>query len=302
MTNPLLATDSYKQSHFKQYPPEARRISAYLEARPNPFSDSVLFFGLQTYLKDVLLKPITASDIEAADRICTAHGVPFNREGWEQILTDHGGLLPLEIKALPEGTLAPSGVPLVQVENTDERMPWLTTWVETALLRSVWYPSTVATLSFKCKEILYRGLLDTSDDPDSQIPFKLHDFGARGVSSAESAALGGMAHLVNFAGTDTMEALEAAMTWYGADVAGFSIPAAEHSTMTSWGREREVDAYRNMLVQFGRPNALVAVVSDSYDLGNAVENLWCGRLKDEVLKSGQRSSSARIPATLSKCR
>ncbi len=98
MTNPLLATDSYKQSHFKQYPPEARRISAYLEARPNPFSDSVLFFGLQTYMKDVLLKPITASDIKAADRICAAHGVPFNREGWEQILTDHGGLFPLEIK------------------------------------------------------------------------------------------------------------------------------------------------------------------------------------------------------------
>lgn len=286
MTNPLLATDSYKQSHFKQYPPEARRISAYLEARPNPFSDSVLFFGLQTYLKDVLLKPITASDIEAAAHICAAHGVPFNRDGWNQILTDHSGLFPLEIKALPEGTLAPSGVPLVQVENTDERMPWLTTWVETALLRSVWYPSTVATLSFKCKEILYRGLLETSDDPDGQVPFKLHDFGARGVSSAESAALGGMAHLVNFAGTDTMEALEAAMTWYGADVAGFSIPAAEHSTMTSWGQEREVDAYRNMLVQFARPDALVAVVSDSYDLGNAVENLWCGRLKDEVLASG----------------
>ncbi|EAV46310.1 hypothetical protein SIAM614_10788 [Stappia aggregata IAM 12614] len=286
MTNPLLATDSYKQSHFKQYPPEARRISAYLEARPNPFSDSVLFFGLQSYLKDVLLRPITATDIEAAARICAAHGVPFNREGWEQILTDHGGLFPLEIKALPEGTLAPSGVPLVQVENTDERMPWLTTWVETALLRSVWYPSTVATLSFKCKEILYRGLLETSEDPAGQIPFKLHDFGARGVSSAESAALGGMAHLVNFSGTDTMEALEAAMTWYGADVAGYSIPAAEHSTMTSWGQEREIDAYRNMLVQFGRPNALVAVVSDSYDLGNAVEHLWCGRLKDEVLASG----------------
>ncbi len=156
---------------------------------------------------------------------------------------------------------------MVQVENTDERMPWLTTWVETALLRSVWYPSTVATLSFKCKEILYRGLLETSEDPAGQIPFKLHDFGARGVSSAESAALGGMAHLVNFSGTDTMEALEAAMAWYGADVAGFSIPAAEHSTMTSWGREREVDAYRNMLVQFGRPNALVAVVSELRRLG-----------------------------------
>ncbi|MHA7773344.1 nicotinate phosphoribosyltransferase [Roseibium sp. M-1] len=286
MTNPLLATDSYKQSHFRQYPPEARRISAYVESRPSAFSDSVLFFGLQSYIKGVLLKPISAADIAAAEKICAAHGVPFNRDGWQQILDDHGGFFPLEIKALPEGTLVPSGVPLVQVENTDERMPWLTTWAETALLRSIWYPSTVATLSFKCKEIIYRGLLETSDDPDAQIPFKLHDFGARGVSSAESASLGGMAHLVNFSGTDTMEGLEAAMTWYGAEVAGYSIPAAEHSTMTSWGREREYEAYANMLEQFARPGSLVAVVSDSYDLGNAVEGLWCGRLKDKVLQSG----------------
>lgn len=286
MTNPLLATDSYKQSHFRQYPPEARRISAYVEARPNGFSEDVLFFGLQAYLKKVLLTPITAAQIAQADEICAAHGVPFNRDGWQQILEDHGGLFPLEIKALPEGTLVPSGVPLVQVENTDERMPWLTTWVETALLRSVWYPSTVATLSFKCKEIIYRGLLATSDDPDTQIPFKLHDFGARGVSSAESASLGGMAHLVNFAGTDTMEAVEAAGSWYGAEMAGFSIPAAEHSTMTSWGAEREEQAYANMLDQFAEPGKLVAVVSDSYDIDNAVNAIWCGSLKERVLNSG----------------
>ena len=286
MTNPLLATDSYKQSHFRQYPPEARKISAYIEARPNRFSDTVLFFGLQAYLKKVLLTPIRAADIEQAEAICTAHGVPFNRAGWQQVLEDHGGLFPLEIKALPEGTLAPSGVPLVQVENTDERMPWLTTWVETGLLRSVWYPSTVATLSFKCRKIIYEGLLKTSEDPDGQIPFKLHDFGARGVSSAESAALGGLAHLVNFAGTDTMEALEAGQVYYRAEMAGFSIPAAEHSTMTSWGRDREEEAYANMLDQFAAPGKLVAVVSDSYDIDNAVERLWCGRLKDRVLASG----------------
>lgn len=286
MTNPLLATDSYKQSHFRQYPPEARQISAYVEARTNPFSDDVLFFGLQAYLRKALQRPISDKDIERAAQICSAHGVPFNREGWQQIVDDHAGLLPLEIKALPEGSLVPSGVPLVQLENTDDRMPWLTTWVETALLRAVWYPSTVATMSFKCKQVIYRGLLATSEEPDQQIPFKLHDFGARGVSSSESAALGGMAHLVNFAGTDTMEALEAALEFYDAEVAGYSIPAAEHSTMTSWGPERETAAYANMLDQFARKDKLVAVVSDSYDIHNAVRNIWCGTLKDQVLASG----------------
>ena len=283
MTNLILATDSYKQSHFLQYPPEARTISAYVEARPNPFSEDLIFFGLQAYLIDHLAEPIRAADIEEAEAVCAAHGVPFNRAGWEAILTDHGGFLPLAISALPEGTIVPTGVPLIQIENIDDRLPWLSTFIETALLRAVWYPSTVATLSGKAKRIIHAGLVKSSDDPMGQLPFKLHDFGARGVSSGESAALGGLAHLVNFQGTDTMEALIAARRFYGEDMAGFSIPAAEHSTMTSWGRDREEAAYANMLDQFKRGGGTVAVVSDSYDLDNALETIWGGSLRDRVL-------------------
>src|SRR6478735_6383365 len=286
MTNPILSTDSYKHSHFLQYPPEARVISAYGESRPNDFADEVLFLGLQPYLIDYLGRPVTAADIDEADEICAAHGVPFNRAGWQAVVADHGGYLPLEISALPEGTMAPTGVPLFQVANTDERMPWLTTFVETALLRAVWYPTTVGTLSRKCKTVIAAGLERTSDDPAGQLPFKLHDFGSRGVSSAESAAIGGMAHLVSFLGTDTVLGVLAARDDYDEPMAGFSIPAAEHSTITSWGREREVDAYRNMLQRFAKPGAIVAVVSDSYDIFHAIREHWGKTLKDEVIKSG----------------
>jgi nicotinamide phosphoribosyltransferase len=281
--NLILATDSYKHSHFLQYPPEARAISAYVEARPNDFADEVLFLGLQPFLIDYLARPISQADIDEAEAICAAHGVPFNRAGWQIILDEHGGFLPLEIRALPEGMIVPTGVPLVQVETTDPRLPWLATFIETALLRAVWYPTTVATLSRQCRLIIRAGLDQTSDDPEGQLAFKLHDFGARGVSSGESAALGGMAHLVNFMGTDTMEGLMAARRYYGADVAGFSIPAAEHSTMTSWGREREEAAYANMLDAFEGEGRLVAVVSDSYDLDAALTGIWGGSLRDKVL-------------------
>lgn len=282
MTNLILATDSYKHSHFLQYPPEARVISAYGESRPNDFAGEVLFLGLQPYLLDYLARPVTAADIDEAEAICAAHGVPFNRAGWQAIVADHGGHLPLEIAALPEGTLAPTGVPLFQVMNTDERMPWLTTFVETALLRAVWYPTTVGTLSRKCKRIIAAGLDKTSDNAAAQLPFKLHDFGARGVSSGESAGLGALAHLVNFSGTDTLEGILAARRYYGADMPGFSIPAAEHSTMTAWGRAREEAAYANMLDRFDGEGALVAVVSDSYDLDNAVEHIWGEHLRGRV--------------------
>ncbi|WP_343610719.1 nicotinate phosphoribosyltransferase [Novosphingobium sp.] len=283
MTNLILATDSYKHSHFLQYPPEARAISAYVEARPNDFADEVLFMGLQPFLIDLLARPITNADIDEAEAICTAHGVPFNRAGWQMIVDDHKGFLPIEIRALPEGMMVPTGVPLLQVETTDPRLPWLATFVETALLRAIWYPTTVATLSWQCRQIIRAGLERTSDDVAGQLPFKLHDFGARGVSSGESAALGGMAHLVNFMGTDTMEALLAARRYYGADMAGFSIPAAEHSTITSWGRAREQDAYANMLDAFEGEGRLVAVVSDSYDLDAAITGIWGGALREKVL-------------------
>ena len=281
--NLILNADSYKSSHWRQYPPGTRHVSSYIEARMGGGDfPHTLFFGLQAFLKSALSRPITPAHIDEAEEILTAHGEPFNRDGWQRILVDHGGLLPLNIQALPEGTLVPRGTALVQVTNTDPHLPWLTSYMETALLRAVWYPTTVATVSWSARRVIKAFLDQTCDDPDGQIGFKLHDFGARGVSSRESAGLGGLAHLVNFMGTDTLEALVAARRWYHCPMAGFSIPAAEHSTITAWGRDNETQAYANMLEQFGA-GSLLAVVSDSYDLAHAVSAIWGQELKPQVL-------------------
>ncbi len=283
--NLILNTDSYKASHFLQYPPGTEEVSSYVESRGGRFPHT-LFFGLQAFVKEYLLKPITYDDIGEAEAVLTEHGLPFNLAGWMAVVNEHGGYLPIEIIAVDEGEVIPTHNALVQVRNTDRALPWVTSYIETALVRAIWYPTTVATLSFEAKRVIKRYLDLTSEDPDGQLPFKLHDFGARGVSSLESAMLGGMAHLVNFRGTDTVAALLGARHYYGAAMAGFSIPAAEHSTMTSWGRAREAEAYANMVEQFGRPGKLVAVVSDSYDIFNAVSEIWGRQLKDRVLKSG----------------
>ena len=284
-TNLILNTDSYKASHFLQYPAGADVVSSYIEARGGQFKQS-LFFGLQAFLKETLSKPVTLADIDEAETLFAAHGVPFYRLGWEQIVQRHGGFLPIEIEALPEGMIVPTGTALVQVRNTDPQAYWLTSYLETALLRAIWYPTTVATLSWQVKQTIRQSLEATCENPDAELPFKLHDFGARGVSSHESAALGGMAHLVNFMGTDTVVALLAARKYYGADMAGFSIPAAEHSTITAWGRDGGADAYANMLKQFAKPGKLLAVVSDSYDIHHAVSEIWGKQLRAQVESSG----------------
>lgn len=285
MNSIIFATDSYKTSHYKQYPPNTQKIYSYIESRGGRYGETVMF-GITMFIEKYLRNPITQNDIDLANEIYSMHGVPFNKEGWEYILKKYNGFLPLLIKAIPEGNLIPVNNVLVTVVNTDEKCYWLTGYIETALLRSIWYPTTVATISFNCKRIIYDYLLATSDDPDGQIMFKLHDFGSRGVSSGESAEIGGVAHLVNFMGTDTVEALIAARKYYSEPMAAYSIPAAEHSTITSWGKDNEIDAYRNMLKQFAKPNSLVAVVSDSYDLFNAVNNIWGDSLKEDVINSG----------------
>ena len=288
-SNPILDTDSYKTSHYRQFPPGTQSMFSYIASRGGLF-DKTLFFGLQPILQD-LTQRITLQHVDEAEAFCADHGVPFPRSGWEYIVRDLDGRLPVRIRALPEGSIVPTHTPLVTVESTDPRHFWAVGWVETKLMR-VWYPTTVATLSWHAKQVIKAALKATADDT-SGLPFKLHDFGSRGVSSRESAALGGAAHLVNFQGSDTIEGVLCANRAYGFSsmykgprMAGFSIPAAEHSTITSWGREHEVDAYDNMLTQFAKPGAIVACVSDSYDLMHAIDALWGGVLREKVIASG----------------
>ena len=231
--NILLNVDSYKASHFLQYPPNTEYITSYIESRGSRWNKT-LFFGLQMFLKEYLSVPFSKDMLLQAKSFWEEHGEPFNYDGFEYILNKYDGFLPLKIEAIDEGTVLETGNVLVQVENTDPKCPWLTSWIETSLLRAVWYPTTVATKSWMCKKIILDYLNETSDDPESEINFKLHDFGFRGASSYETAAIGGCAHLVNFMGTDTTAGVFAAKKYYAADMCGYSIPASEHSIACTW--------------------------------------------------------------------
>jgi nicotinamide phosphoribosyltransferase len=282
--NLILDTDSYKYSHYLQLPRDTTHISSYIEARGGAFPFA-RFFGLQGLIKQHFLTPITAEQVDEAERVATRHGLPFNRDGWMRIVEKHGGRLPVEIEAVPEGMDVPIGNVMAQVVNTDPEMPWLTAFIETALLR-LWYPTTVCTLSAMAKQTIMKQLEQSCDDPASVIPFRLHDFGARGVSSYESAAIGGLAHLVNFLGTDTVAALSYAADYYHEPMAGFSIPAMEHSTVTSWGRDGEVRSFENMIEHFAKPGKLFAMVSDSYDIDYAVDEIIGQQLREKIVNSG----------------
>lgn len=283
-SNLILNVDSYKSSHFLQFPKNTTAMYSYLESRGGRYGHT-LFFGLQYLLKEYLTKPVTVEMVEEAKEFFEAHGEPFPYEGWMYVAKELKGKIPLHIRAVPEGTIVPVKNVLMDVESTDPKVFWIATWFETLLMR-VWYPTTVATQSWHIRQLISAYLKETSDDPAAEIGFKLHDFGSRGVSSGESAALGGAAHLVSFLGSDTVEGVLMANRVYNEKMAGFSIPAAEHSTITSWGKENEAAAYENMLDQFAKPGKIVAVVTDSYDIWNAIEHIWGEKLKSKIVNSG----------------
>lgn len=274
-TNFFINTDSYKLGHFKMYPNNTNKIYEYIESRTN---DDIMFFGLQAYLKKLNESFPTMKDVEFAKMFAEKHGVIFNYEGAKQLV--ELGYFPLRISAVKEGTVLSGHNILVSIENTKPDFEWLVGTIETPLLRGVWYPTTVATYSYKLRKVIEKYLVETQGNADS-LPFKMHDFGARSSTSEESATIGGMAHLVNFMGTDTMVGIMGAMEYYGVDVCGFSVVAAEHSTITSWGEEGELEAYRNLIRKF--PKGILSVVSDSYDLERAVREYFGKELKEEIL-------------------
>jgi nicotinamide phosphoribosyltransferase len=281
----ILKTDSYKLTQFLQYPKGTTAISSYISARKA--GQDTVFVGPQTFIKENLLTPVTLADIEEAESYAMPHIGYFNKQGWLDLVNKHGGYAPMLIESVDEGTVMPPENVQLQAVNTDYNFAWLTGYLETLMLRDVWYMSTVATRSRRMKEVIGKALVKTSDVPvEDQINYKLHDFGARAATSHQSAMHGGLAHLVNFSGTDTLEGLVCARRCYNDYVAGHSIPASEHSTITSWGREHEEDAHKNMVEVFGGKGKLLASVSDSYDIYDTVRNIWGGSLANEVRDSG----------------
>ena len=282
--NIILLTDSYKLSHYKQYPAGTENVYSYFESRVGASMPYTVFFGLQYFLRRYLTgRVVTPEKIAQAAAVSKMHmgseTGTFNREGWEYIERRYNGFLPIRIKAVPEGKKVPTGNVMLTIEALDPKCYWLVNYLETLLVQ-VWYPSTVATISHGVSQTIRKGLEVTGGDM-AGLPFKLHDFGFRGVSSVESAGIGGLAHLVNFQGTDTLAAIGCGMEYYDSGMCGFSIPASEHSTITSWGKNGELDAYRNMLNKY--PTGLVACVSDSFDINHACSELWGKQLKGEVL-------------------
>ena len=295
--SPALLTDFYKNSHREQYPPGTSAVYSTWTARESTIEgiDHVVVFGIQAFIKRYFVDYFTTNFFaRPLEHVISDYTrIIRNTLGVAEPPSEHLealwrlGYLPLEIRALPEGTIAPLRVPSATFVNTKPEFFWLTNFVETLFSAESWLPSTSATLAFEYRKLFERFAKETGGDLNA-VPFQGHDFSFRGMSSVEAAAASGAGHLLSFAGTDTIPAILYLEEYYGADtdleLVGASIPATEHSVMSAYGNEHpddEFNTYERLVTEL-YPKALISIVSDTWDLWRVVGD-YLPRLREQIL-------------------
>ncbi|KAG1671884.1 hypothetical protein FOA52_003451 [Chlamydomonas sp. UWO 241] len=255
-------------------------MMAYGEFRKGYDNDTedtrLVYYGMRYIIEEYVSQQWTMQDVVMADSFFKTHmapgftDFPFPRELFVKFVEENDGYFPVTIETLPEGTCIHVRVPVYQITAEGEYSP-LVTFLET-LLTMVWYPTTVATLSRRARDVVEASFEKTSEGGKCNllVGSRLHDFGFRGCTSVEQSIIGGCAHLLNFRGTDTMSAAYYAQFHLnGGRPVGMSVPATEHSVMTAWGTESQ--AMENMIDHFGE--GIFSIVMDSYDYAKALSEL-----------------------------
>lgn len=272
-----LYKDFYKADHRHQYPKNTTKVYSNLTARISriPGIGKVLVFGLQAFANDFLIRRFNESFFKQPKEKAIAY---YNRRmntslGKGAIATDHLEALhdlqylPVEVKALAEGTLCPLRVPFLTITNTHPDFGWLPNFLETLISMELWHPITVATIAFEYRKKLEKYAKLTSDTPDF-VKFQGHDFSMRGQVGLSAALASGGAHLTCFQGTDTIPAIDWLEHFYGADadkeLIGGSIYATEHAVMCLGGQETEFQTYMRLITEV-YPEGFVSIVSDTWD-------------------------------------
>lgn len=293
----ILLTDGYKLDHRRQYPEGTEYVYSNWTPRSCQYfpeaKDGVVVFGIQYFIKEYLLdrmnqeffnKPKNEAVAYFARRVNTFLGP--NQVGTAHIEALHDlGYLPIEIKALPEGTLCPIKVPALTFVNTKPEFFWLTNYFETLISTTLWLPMTSATSARLYKQELLRHARKTGFENQPGLDFLCHDFSMRGMAGIEASIMSGMAHMTSFTGSETIPAIQAVEEYYDANVeteliAG-TVPATEHSVMCAGGMEDEFETFKRLINEI-YPTGIVSIVSDTWDFWKVITD-YLPRLKDAIL-------------------
>jgi nicotinamide phosphoribosyltransferase len=289
--------DGYKVSHIFQYPSGTRFVYSNLTPRKSRRESAfdlggVIFFGLQFFIveylqrrfnEDFFLRPRSEVVAEYKRRIDGYLGP--DAINYDHIGALHDlGYLPLKIKAVPEGTFVPYGVPALTIINTKPEFFWLTNMLETLMSSVLWKASTSATTALLYRKVFNEYAIKTGS-PLEFVPWQGHDFSFRGMCGVEDAAISGAGHLLSFTGTDTIPAIDFLEEFYGAncetELIGGSVAATEHSVMCMGLPDCEEATFKRLLTEVN-PGGILSIVSDTWDLWRVLTE-YVPALKDIII-------------------
>ena len=291
--NPLLLTDGYKLGHKEQYPEGTTLVYSNWTPRKSRIDgiDKVVFFGLQYFIKEYIIKRFNEDffnqpkdEVVAEYKKYVDHYLGIDYDVSHIAALHELGYLPIEIKALPEGSEVPIRVPMFILVNTKPEYFWLTNYLETLLSSIIWQPCTSASIAKQYQKILMQFATETDKENVEFITWQGHDFSMRGMSGTESAISSGMGHALSFSGSDTLPVAKAFENYYKADVTKDlvigSVNATEHSVMCAGSKDDEIGTFRRLLETY--PAGILSVVSDTWDLWKVLTE-YLPKLKAEIL-------------------
>ena len=289
--NPFLATDGYKTGHHMMYPKETVTVYSNFTPRSNKYGPKgarkVVVFGPQMVMRqiyDMFDKEFFKKDkAEVCGEIKREYSMYLGTNyNVEHIAALHDlGYLPITVKSLPEGTLAPIGVPVLTIYNTKHEFFWLTNFLETLLSTLLWKPMTSATIARLYRSNLTKWAKMTDEDNIPFVSFQGHNFSMRGMDGLSSAINASLGHATSFLGDDTLSTIYAARKFYDAEgPVVHSVNATEHSVMCAGSKDDEIGTFRYLMEQF--PTGILSIVSDTWDLWKVCTE-YIVTLKDEIL-------------------
>jgi nicotinamide phosphoribosyltransferase len=293
---PVLLCDGYKLGHVQQYPNGTEFVYSNFTPRKarDPNTTHYVFFGLQYFIEEYLVRQFNENFFARnIDEICKEFEDFCNSYiGPDKVSSDHIralhglGCLPLLIKALPEGSVVPMGVPCLTVVNTHPDFFWVTNSIETLLSMVLWGPINSATIAWQYRKLLDEFALKTGGDTLnvlSQVQFQGHDFSARGMFGLEACCLSGAGHLLSFTGTDSIPSILFLKNYYeaGDGMIGCTVPATEHSVMCMGEQLNERDTFLR-LIRDVYPTGIVSIVSDTWNLWDVLTQILPS-IHDEVM-------------------
>lgn len=288
----MLMADTYKNTNPDAMPEGLTKLTSYITPRKSMFKniDKVVFFGLQGFIREFLIDLVNDTFFnrdreEVLNEYKTYLDTQIGSHSYDiQRIADlyDLGYLPIEMKALPEGSLVSMGVPCIELTNTHPDFAWVVQWIECVCQSETFGTCNWATMAHEYRKLANWFYNKTTD---ANPVMAMADFGFRGLG-VDNGIRASSSWLLSFNKTSTIPAMQYIDKMYSAECAknhiGIGAVSLEHATVCANLAvcETEENLLRRLLTTVYKDTSF-SYVSDTFDYWSLI-NDTLPKLRKEI--------------------